>query len=523
MPFSNLSVRRKFLMIDVMVVLAVILTWVTMLSSISKTKEEKYKQMEMTAITASDQMLNVSLENAFSIAKNIYTNEAMYEFLNTEYPSSAAYYEAYYPLQRNTAMNISDISIVKNCTIYTSNPTILTGGDLKQLGSAVGEYWYQAFMKIGKPIILCIDPDNGSMKLVRKLDYIDLDTGDSFLCIELNTDEIAKLADNIGFDGELYIMSGSNLIYSSDKSAKTADDIDIKPDFECVTRNYYTTDIEFYSCSSKTKMKDFLAANKVLLTGLLIVVVLVVFTGKCMSINIRRRVKPVLSEFRATGYVQSARKEKNGRDEIGRIIDICCDMSERLRLKGSEFELSSDSLMRKSSDYESLFATAMRLDAELAVNRLLPDIRIDLPDEYFPLSVESTLLRRTADKFGARYVGDQIDRNDKWLVPAYSLVLLAEDFFQHFGADTIEVSAEDDSAVIVFRSDKRPRSTDILKLNAVFEEDEVSNDYSFDRNYRFNPYLRIKHCLGSNISLIINDKNKFNVIFTISFNSGSEV
>ena len=273
MPFSNLSVRKKFLIIDIMVVLAVILTWMTMLSSISKTKEEKYKQMEMTAITASDKLLSVSLEYAFSIAKNIYTNEAMYEFLNTEYPSSAAYYEAYYPLQRSTAMNTSDISIVRNCTIYTSNPTILTGGNLKQLDSAVGDYWYKAFKKMGKPIILCIDPDNGSMKLVRKLDYIDINTGDSFLCVELNTDEIANLADNIGFDGELYIMSGSNLIYSSDKSAKTADDIEIKPDFECVTRNYYTTDIEFYSCSHKTKMKDFLTANKILLTGLLIVVV----------------------------------------------------------------------------------------------------------------------------------------------------------------------------------------------------------------------------------------------------------
>lgn len=519
LPFSNLSVRKKFLLIDLMVVLAVALIWGALLGSISKTKEEKYRQMEVTAVTATDQLFNASMQNVVAAAKNIYTNEAIYEFLNKRYSSSAEYYEKYYPLQRSTNINVSDTSIVKSCRIYTANPTILTGGDIYQLEPAKSEYWYQYFVKSGKSTVLFAEPDSGVMILVRKLDYLSTDEGESYVCVEVNTDIIRQLADNIGFDGELYIMCGSNLLYSSDRSAQTADDVDIGSDFECITRNYYTADIEFYSYAGRSGFRDFLSANRFLLSALLIVGLLVASVGQIMAINIRRRIRPAISEYKETGYIQNTKHSAFGKDEIGRLLNMCWDMSEKLRLKGTQYKKSSASLMRRNSDYESLFATAMRLDAELAVAKRLPDIKIDLPDENFPLSVESTLLHRTADKFGARYIGDKIDRNEKWIVPAYSLVLIAEDFFQYLSGDSVQVDVEDNKAVIIFRSEKRPRSTDVIKLNAIFEEEVVADDYSFDRDNRFNPYLRIRHCLGGNVSLRLNGKNRLDIIFTITFDS----
>ena len=175
--------------------------------------------------------------------------------------------------------------------------------------------------------------------------------------------------------------------------------------------------------------------------------------------------------------------------------------------------------MRRDTDYRQLFTKAIRADAELAVVRRLPDIRLEIPDEYFPLSIESALISRLADKYGVRYDGD-IVKNDKWLVPAYSLVLIAEDIFEHFNCEAVDVSAEGSTAEIRFTGDRAPRSTDVLKLHAIFEGDVVCDDYNFDRNYRFNPYLRLKHCLGSNADIAIISKNRLSITFRITFQTG---
>ena len=517
-PFSNLSVTKKFLIIDIMTVFAVLLVWAAMLNTVSKTQKSKYRQMEQTAVNVSEQMVGMTIENTVSIAKNIYTDQSIYEFLNRKYPSSSAYYEAYYPLQQNTTMKLADTNTIKDYAIYTANPTILTGGRIKKIESSQNEYWYKNFKKLGKPTVLCIDPDSRKLYLVRKLDYLSIDTGESYLWIEIDINKMITAEKSLDFDGELYIMSGSTVLFSSDDSGKSADDITIRPEFDCITRNYYTLDIEYYSYARRNNLGSFIALNKILLTALLIVVLFIAFTGQIFSLNIRRRVKPVFSEYKNTGSLHSIEKSSMGRDEIGKLIGICCEMSDRLTEKGSEYQLSSDSLMRRDSDYRSLFTKAMRSDAELTVARRLPDIKLELPDEYFPLSIESALISRLADKYGVRYEGD-IRKNDRWRVPAYSLVLIAEDIFSHMNGDSVEVSAADNSAEIRFSVDKPPRSTDALKLHAIFEGDVVCDDYTFDRNNRFNPYLRLKHCLGSNVDITINSKNKFSLTFMINFNT----
>ena len=154
-----------------------------------------------------------------------------------------------------------------------------------------------------KPTILCIDPATKKLILVRKLDYQELKTGDSYLCLYLNQNVLTKFADDLGFDGELYVMSGGDLLYSSDKKVKAADDININQDFECIKRNYYTVDIEFYSCASKDTLWDFIKLNKSVLITLIVIVTAALIAGLLMALNIRRRIKPALAEYETNGSV----------------------------------------------------------------------------------------------------------------------------------------------------------------------------------------------------------------------------
>ena len=124
---SNLSVTLKFVFVELFLLFAVLTITFAMVRTISLTQKRKYSQMEKTAVTASEHIMNMSIESAVSIAKNIYTNEAIYEFLNREYSSSSDYYSVYYPIQQNSAMNIADTNIVNTCIIYTENPTVLPG------------------------------------------------------------------------------------------------------------------------------------------------------------------------------------------------------------------------------------------------------------------------------------------------------------------------------------------------------------------------------------------------------------
>ena len=515
---SNLPLVFKFVFMNILLVTAVLLVWIAMIRSIQATQKEKYKQMENTAVSATADLMNVTVETAVSIAKSIYTNGNIYNFLNTEYSSASEYYSVYFPLQENTALNIADTNIIKSCLIYTSNSTVLTGGNIRKLSEFKEQYWYKYFIKTKKPTVLCIDPDTSELILVRKLDYQNLKTGESYICMYLEPNVLSSFADDFGFDGELYVMSGGDLIYSSNKDDTSVDSIVIGPDFECIQRNYYTTEMEFYSCSNKKGFKDFVEINIVPLSSLLIITIIAFIAGTIMAVNMKRRIKKAINEYSSIGSMKSLLETGNGRDEIGRLLDVCGEMSEKLEATGSEFKQHSDSLVRKSSEYDSLFSTAMRLDAELVVAERLPDMMSYNNEEFFPLSFEGELIKKTALKFGGMYSGNVSNSNLK--VPAYSLVLVAEDAFRELGTYSVEISENADKAEIKFEGEKAPRSTDVLKLSAIFEDENVSSEYAFDRSYRFNPYIRLKHCLGNNAELEINGKNKLSLVIKIKKEKG---
>lgn len=514
-PLSRSSFRLKFLLLGIIFILALAASWYIMVNTIDKAASEKYDQLEKTAVTATEQMTNTGIDSAISIAKNIYTNEAVYNFLNRNYASAAEYFEAYHPLFKNTALSTADTNIVKKCTIYTSNPTILSGGTMALLDSVKNEEWYKSMKKFNKPTILNIDHRDQSMNIIRKLDYIQLETGESYLYLKLSSEFINRFVESLDFDGSIYIMSGSDLLYSSDKNISSVSDVTITPEFECIKRNYYTVDIEFYSYANKKGIASILRKDHLVLYLIIIIVFFNIFVI-VMARSLLRRIRPVLKEFKSESGVPTLIKGNNGSDEIGKLLDICSEMSERLTQKGSEYKESSDSLMKKSSEYNSLFTTALRLDAELSVLNKMPYLHKDFDSDCISLADEAEMIERAAGELGKKYSFTG-DANRDMIIPAYSLVLISDDIFNEFNGESVEINASEKEAVITFKGSRKPRSADSLKLLAVFEDENVSSEYSFAKNYRFNPYLRIRHCLGRNIDMDISSDNGMNITFRIYF------
>ncbi|HRR76170.1 MAG: cache domain-containing protein [Ruminococcus sp.] len=512
-PFSGSSFRVKFILLDILFMLALALSWHIMADTIEKAASEKYDRMEKTAVTATEQMTSTGIDSAVSIAKNIYTNKPVYDFLNKSYSSSSEYFEAYQPLLKNTALNTADTNIVKKCTIYTSNPTILPGGTLGSLDQVRDEEWYKSMKKFNKPTVLSIDHSDQSIMLVRKLDYIPAESVESYLCLKISSDFIRNFAESLDFDGSIFIMSGSDLLYSSDESVKAVSDITITPQFKCVKRNYYTVDIEFYSCADRTSTASVLM-NGWFLPCVIGIVVLFNIAVAAMAFGITRRIRPVLEEFRREGSIHSLSNGNNGRDEVGKLLDVCSEMAERLTQKGSEYKESSDSLMKKSSEYNSLFTTAMRMDAELTVINKLPYLHTTFISNDITLTEEAEMIEEASGRLGGLYRFTGKD-SGKIRIPAYSLVLLTENIFTELGGDSVEITASEKGAVITFEGSRKLRSTDTLKLLAIFEDESVTSEYSFDKNYRYNPYLRIRHCLGGRIDMDISTSSGMRITFRI--------
>lgn len=511
---SDLSIKNKLLFINLMAVISVAVVIFAMIKTICSVQKEKHSEMQETIVTASEQLMEMTVESGVAIAKSIYTNENIYAFLNRDYSSSAEYYDAFYDFQKNSPLSIAETNIVRKYVIYSENPTVLTGGCISSFDSVKSQDWYHAYKKINKPMILYIS-DN-TVSLIRKLDFQTLNTGESCLKLDLNMSLLTNYCNNLDFHGELYIISGGSLIYSNNENI-TIDRTGINQDFECYTKNYYTADIEYYAHATRKPVSQFISDNLLFILILSALILVMIIFGQLLVLNIKKRIRRS-AEALCKGEKLNI---NNGKDEIGELIDICAAVSEKLTLRSSEYERTNEEILQKNSNYNSLFTTAMRLDAELYTMKKYPEI-CDKDSENIPFEEEFENLRTVADKHGIE-VSTDIQGYARIEVPAYSLALIADELISSDGKTSVKAFHNENGISISFHKDKIQESSKVLKINAVFEDDNITDEYSFRHNYTYNPYLRLKHCLGSKVGAEITNRNEFTLIININSEKSDDI
>ena len=461
------------------------------------TRSEYQSKSEQSAIYASQQLLEMAVGSGVSIARNIYANPNMYTFLNKEYESTAEYYDDYYAMLQNSPTAIAESNAVKKYTVYTANPTILPGGNIAQLSSAENAEWLKVYRSLGRAMVMYCNPANGEVSLIRRLDLEEMTHGDAYLKIDLNLTQLKSCIDSIGFDGDIFIVSGASIIYSSTPGVKM-EDISITHDFCALTKNYYTTDVEFYSLSSDTSLlSSFARVIPLFAVGFALGIVLIIFLWNISS-SIRKR--SFLAEKLAEndGTLISLRGKKYGTDEISKLIDIGVSLSERLIHRSDEVARSSETLMEKSGDYSALFGVAMRMDAQLYVQNNFPELNVRYQEEH-TLKDELELLRKFVARSGAELTLPKDVPDNK--VPGMALALAAEALCGYAGRKKIHIRVVNGVLTMRYNCSKPIAKTTLLRLNAIFEDSHISEEYDFSKGSRFNPFLRLKYCCGDSVSL----------------------
>lgn len=514
----NMKKRTRTNLIILIVVTLIAAFDFVLIKNISDSEKKHESELEQTIITSSEQYINSFIENIVSIGKSIYTNSNIYDFLDKNYDSALEYYDAFYELENNKYLVTAENSGIKKYTVYTDNPTVLNGGNIMNLSDSKNEKWYIQFQKLGKPMILFCNKDTKTFSIIRKLDYYNLQTGESYLKLDINNDSIQNTLSKFEFEGKLYIMSDGMLFYSNQSDIQDSD-VNISQDYVCYTQNYYSADMEFFAHADENAFLNSLRQNFIIEIVFLIIlaagITMLSFIIKSYMIRIKKSVSFYDENRSFTGFP----KEYIGNDDLGQLYMHCISLSDKLTLKQHEYERCRDALIKRSSCLNELLIYALSLDSVSSFIMRYPSDKYSYGDftERIPLEKELQILY-SLEKYGLKVSADKnLDFKNLYILP-FSLACAAAYFMEYDKNINLNIECCRGFLVFDIKTECRFPQSKALKFHAVFEN-SFQQDISFKSGYEYNPFIRLKKYYASAVSEMISEKNGFKL--TIKINKDS--
>lgn len=509
---SDIRINTRVLCILLALILAIGIMFAGMMIIVLSQRKDNKKELEQSVMVSTEQYMDTAVDNMISIAKTVYTNEALYDFLNKRYTSTVEYYDAYYDFSQSRFLIVTEDSSVKNFKIYTANETVTNGGNISRLDSVADEEWYIRFSTLKKDMIIYCDTESRNLSLIRKLNYKSVQTGETIFKLDFNMANFQECLRNLSFDGSVYLMSGDMLLYSNHKDLRIPD-TDVLANGMKLDRNYYTCDINYYVCGNKKDIFSVLV--KPITIGFAIVFVGCQVFIVVILLNFKNRIKEVY-DVCATKKV--SQKVYYGEDEIGKlynnlkniIVDVkrLSDEKRNLKLYFDEYMKNTNGIIISALNYNTQIR--LGLDNEQA-NTIIP-----LCDEILNVSRSLDALR---NRSGFRYtLISDTEANEKTILP-YSLSEIALHLAEY---DTAECEMEIDIRehggcyrVRFYKPGIFMNSAELLRLRAIFEPDGERNFLKFDPDDEYNPYIRLSRFYGDDISIVINSKEEIDLEFVI--------
>ena len=142
---DDLTIRRKLIVLFVFCVLLPLFVTDGVIMYLVRQDERSKQQYEMRNIaSAVEADLRGAVESAVKPTTGLLINRAISEFLDNEYASPADFYTARYNVLNNPFSKINLESSDLIMTMYTDNPTIVSGGTFCSIGSQKDEPWLEA-------------------------------------------------------------------------------------------------------------------------------------------------------------------------------------------------------------------------------------------------------------------------------------------------------------------------------------------------------------------------------------------
>lgn len=338
--FHNLKIRYKLLLVYIFCVLIpIILTDAIIVYTVnSSSQKEKQKEIQFL-MERMEYNLKTKVTDCIQFTSNLYTDWLLNDILNRRYLNYMEYYEQYFTLLKynNLGYNYNNGMLTK-IQIYTDNDTILQGGKIAKIETALQSEWYLDYKESGQDITLYIYFDgtkkniagsgtSRTISIMRALDYYGNKGIENLLKIDINYDIMWRDVLNEKIDAEIYVRNEDYILFSNQsnegsmKMFTPADSIQLSRNV--MSRKFIVgrQEWEIIVIPTDTELRVDIMGNKSLISLVLMNVLLPSIMIFIIGKSITRRLSLVVV------HMDGVKKEKYeeikeipGEDEIGVLI-----------------------------------------------------------------------------------------------------------------------------------------------------------------------------------------------------------
>lgn len=378
---DDLTVRSKLIVLFVFCVLLPLFVTDGVILSIISSDEQAARQTEMKNLaSAIEADFRNTVEGAVRPTTNLFINRSIYEFMDREYESSVDYYTARYELLNEPFAKILLSSSDMLMTMYTDNPTIVSGGAFVSIMSQEGEEWLKAVNENDRDVILesyymgddhMTETVRKRLAVVRRLDHYKDFTHRMLVKVDIDYSKLVRRFNDMHYSMPVYICEGDRILYSTEGYT------DLITPFANLGRNAdfaYENDFELYGLKlrilvsdSERDVFDVIKRHFPLLILLLSVNILLPSVLMYMiNISFTDRLRTLSSSFDNVNNDMSSLEEISdiqGRDEIGSLMRNYNRMV--VRLKELIRTVYEERLRKQEIDIERQQAELLALHSQI--------------------------------------------------------------------------------------------------------------------------------------------------------------
>lgn len=223
---DNFSIRKKMIFIYIFcMLLPITLTDGVIIYTVLHIEAQLRKSEMENVADAVNYQIFYDVDTVSKVAKSIYVNQYINDFLETEYKDPFDYVVNYQQFFKDTFFQSADMTGSSMITLYTDNSTIVSGGTVRNLDLIRESGWYQDLNKKETEQLLyfayepdipgaVMDPER-HVCFVRKMNYYGGGQSEKLLKVEMDYNTINKNLQNLNYDMPVYICHEGKIIFSN--------------------------------------------------------------------------------------------------------------------------------------------------------------------------------------------------------------------------------------------------------------------------------------------------------------------
>ncbi|EOS25040.1 hypothetical protein C804_04823 [Lachnospiraceae bacterium A4] len=334
---NHMKLSRKLTLLYVFcVLLPLVVTDSILLYIVLNNESVKQKHAMENEARAIQYSLTNDIDYAAAVAKQIYMNEYIENYLNRAYVDALAYVVSYQEFVKTTLFKGGagmDNTII---TMYADNATIVNGGEFSQLSAIEDTGWYRSFEASGQDTMLAFYYDDERLPAVsakrkvlfmKKLDFFTGNRCEKFLKIELDYSNMVRGLVKLGYEFPVYICQGDTVLLANDGHSSINQRFEAftlkKKAGVCKEISLYGCDMQIYILEPETNILKTIWENLPLIALLIFSnAILPWLLMKELNRSLTMRIEQLSQVFDKVEDEELSQIDTiSGSDEIGRLME----------------------------------------------------------------------------------------------------------------------------------------------------------------------------------------------------------